>query len=286
MRHIAILTCMVLAAGACKGKSEKDPGKPGSEEALKESELKHQKAVDEAQAKKKQAEAEEKANAEHFIQPPVKAEDMDPAVLVAACAKAMGGLEKLKGVKTASASLSLKGSHNLDLRNVVSIPDKARMDYYSGSKILSSVMYDGQQAWQVTDNGAEKLSEAKKRDLIVSMRSDAIPLLLAASGPGAKLEYLGKTKVVDSEAHAIKIDYPDAPSITFYIDAQNHDFLGSRYETSQGVTTVIESDYRDVSGIRVAHISQIITGSTTAVAVIKDVSINPEVSDETFRPPK
>ncbi|MFH1434932.1 MAG: hypothetical protein ABIJ56_04355 [Pseudomonadota bacterium] len=286
MRQIIILTCMVMAAGACKAGTGKEPGQVDSKEALNKSEQRHEKAVEEAQAKKKQAETEEKARADHFIQPPVKAEDLDPAALVAECARRMGGLDKLRGVKTASVRLSLKGSHNLDLHNVVKIPDKARMDYYSGEKILSSVMYDGQQGWQVTDGEAEKLSETRKRDLLVSMKSDPIPLLLAATEPGAKLEYLGKTRVVDSDAHAVKIELPGLAAITFYIDAEDHEFLGSRYETSQGVTTVIESDYRDVSGIRVAHISQIITGSTTAVAVIKEVSINSEVSDETFKPPK
>ena len=287
MRHIVILTCMILAAGACKGKSkQQDPGLVDSDEALKESELRHKKAVEDAKAKKKQAEMDEKARSDHFIQPPVKTEDMEPAALVAACVKRMGGLDKLRSVKTASARLSLKGSQNIDLRNVVSIPDKARMDYYSGGKILSSVMYDGSQGWQVMEGRVEKLSETRKRDLIISMKSDPIPLLLAASEPGAKLEYLGKTKVVDSGAHVVEIQLPDLAPIIFYIDTESHDFLGSRYETSQGVTTVIESDYRDVDGIRVAHISQIITGSSTAVAVIKEVSINLEVPDGTFKPPK
>ena len=94
------------------------------------------------------------------------------------------------------------------------------------------------------------------------------------------LEYLGEVTVAP-----ITTTVRDIPSEVF-LSKQDGALIGTQTVLASVHMTTSESDFREVSGIKVAHKTQVLTPSGEVDLRLLSLTINPEISDDLFNPEK
>jgi hypothetical protein len=299
MRRAAVLlaaTCVPAACvlSSCFGKEKKKAEarrRKAAADQLRKTREKFERARAEALEKKKQTEAKKRKMALEAlrrtatISPPKVVEKKDPAKIIANCAKAKGGVKALRAVKTVRVKQKLRGAAALETESFFKAPLTMRVDYYMGGQLAKSLITDGHKGTVLTTTSVRKMEEVMVDDLRNSARADSINLLIRALKPGAKLTYLGETRVAGKKADAVKIELKDL-SVTVYVATGSHDFVAAHRKTSRGMVTLLHADFREVKGLKLAHKTIIRIGSSVYVATVKEMVINPKLNPDVFDPTK
>jgi outer membrane lipoprotein-sorting protein len=288
MRYVIFCVLVLWCAGACNVGEHREKGKEKLQPVMKGEPFK------EKSAKAGEGPGEPAAAPAGGLQKgrvfPVgligKKEDRDPKELVQLCVKAMGGKEKLQSIKAVSAKTTMEGGSGYQTHHVVKYPDRLLIDYYSSGALVKAIIYDGKSTYLLVPGGITEMKEAGLKWVLTSIQADTIYLLQTASKPGARLDYLGETQVDGQEADVVKLLVPQVTDVTFFIDKATRMFLGSQYAFAVGLTTVVVSDYREVDGFMVAYKSRVTAGRASFTSTIDEVTFNPKIPPETFRPEK
>ena len=220
------------------------------------------------------------------IKPLTKVTPKDPKMLVAAAVSHKGGLKNLEKIK----SVISESTHSGVLERVVKVsivyPDKIRVDYYNKEILEKGIILNGTKGYQITQGSVVDLSESVIRDIKKATLGEVLPLLVAASKKDAELTYLGETEVEGQKADAVKIKTPHVGEIIFFVAIESGAFIGEQIQLEMGLQTVIESNYKMVDGVNIAHKTKVLINKQVVVATIKNITINPPLDEDVFEPLK
>ena len=197
-----------------------------------------------------------------------------------------GGQARRLGRRAGISRARLTGAQSGDLRVTFSLPDKVRTEVFRDGKHVHTSIVDGSRGWVVTPEVTTEMSAAEVEDVLGSLRADVTVLLRNALEPDAVLAYLGESEVAGRGTYAVRVSLPGSSGMTLHIDEETGDAVAVQYQSaSAGPVLVVESDYREVNGLRIAHTSQIVVGSSVTVATLEEALINPELPADAFAPP-
>jgi len=222
------------------------------------------------------------------VPPPEKgAGDQNPRELLLACVERKGGREKVEAVKTVRTRGKSTGAENREFEVVFALPDKLLVNHFSNGKQSQGVIVTGREGWSLTPEKVTKLESSQVDDVRLSLRADVTVLLQHALRDDTQLTYLGRSEVVGRKTQVIQVSIADSPDVKLHIDAETRDPLAVQFTLSkQGPVLVVESDYRDVDGLRVAHESKMVIDTSITLTKLESVTINPPLPPETFLPSK
>ena len=210
-----------------------------------------------------------------------EAHDLDARELVARAVKRKGGRERLSAIRTVKTRARADGAR-MDI--TIRFPDQLLVEYRDGEAITRRLIMNGDRVWVETSGQVREATADEMELLLASRDAETIPLLLAASAADAVVTYQSEADVAGQKAHVVALRNGGPPSATLFIAADGDDLVGIRYRTSRGPVTVVESDFRDVDGVRVAHASRVAIGAAVSRSVVESVTLDPEVGPDTFRP--
>ena len=214
--------------------------------------------------------------------------------ILAAAVDAHGGLENLMQVRTMVSSGQIvmdtpAGEMALDGQVTVLLPDKARYDLtMEAMGMKMSRILDGQSVWMTSPQGAQALPESfadEGRNELFRLN----PQLLAyVSSDEARVQHLGEEDVNGKMADAVLVSDTPAGSITLFIDQESKYIVKKEFRAlgQQGGPVQREeflSDYRDISGVKIAfNVVSIDNGEKAAEVTLGEVTINVEVDESIF----
>jgi len=177
-----------------------------------------------------------------------KSTDKNSAKLIEAHLKSLGGLDKIKGIKTLKMKGTIKeASDRYTIYWYRKYPNKYRVETHSqhlGKKFLSVAAYDGKEAWQqeiAPEKGLPEIMDKKKaRDFI--READFYGPLVDWKKKGNNFSYEGKAKVNKTSTHLIKGKIKDGPVIWYYLDAKTF-FLRKCGFKEDFNGTLVDADY-------------------------------------------
>ncbi len=208
------------------------------------------------------------------IPPTTTAVPLTAEGLIAECAGAMGGIEKVAALQTMRFAQYLPDHGGLS-RYEIKRPNRVRLG--------DTVVFDGERAAWLTEG--EPIPQEEWKDFEVDI-AWYVPAFFDYPA-----EYLG-TEVVDGiETHKLQVTLPLGAVMTYFLDAQTHlVHKAAAYLTVAGQEYHPErtySDYRSVDGILYPHAFSYEgrNGSDVFTATIRDIEFNIPLGDERFSAP-
>lgn len=214
--------------------------------------------------------------------------------IVAMNLKSKGGAEKWKAISSVkmSGSMTAQGM-DLDMTVYARRPNHTRQELnIKGTTLVQA--FDGTNGWIVNPLMGSDTPQEMPAPLVEMMRNtaDFDGPIVDYKAKGHTIEYVGREKVGDAEAHHLKITLKSGDIQHSYLDVATGVELRKSQDidpgTGQTQTLQTEmSDYRAVDGVLVAHsIRQLMNGQPVAQMSIGSVQFNaPDVRDELFRMP-
>lgn len=205
-----------------------------------------------------------------------------------------GGAETWKAINSVKMSGSMT-AQGMDLKMTVYAqrPNHTRQELHvKGTTLVQA--FDGTTGWIVNPLMGGDAPQEMPAPLVEMMRNtaDFDGPLVDYKAKGHTVEYVGREKVGDAEAHHLKITLKSGDVQHSYLDPKTGVELRKSQEidpgTGQTQTLQTEmSDYRTVDGVMVAHsIRQLMNGEPVALMSIDEVQFNaPDVQDALFRMP-
>lgn len=212
----------------------------------------------------------------------------NPKELIAACIEWKGGLDNLKAVKTGRAVHVTKGKLIESRRRVTfQFPDKLLVEDFSGGKVSHILVLDGDRGYyrKAGKKETKTLDTEMVKSLKQSLHSDPIPALVAASAQGARLSYRGETQVSGRVVDEVSVVCA-SNTVHMYIAPDSGELVAYSHLTRLGPTVVLHSDYRVVSGVKMAHTNTIRLSGGMMVSRVEKIEVNIELPAGTFDPEK
>jgi zinc protease len=235
-------------------------------------------------------------------QPEVAATPADPKTLAAsrqivAEALAAKGGKKLASLK--SLRMAAKGTTKIqgqqlpvEIERVLVLPDKMRIDASIAQQFKVIVGVDGKSGWQQQPDqtGKPQTMEFKTKEQIEQAQfevwRDADLILLQASDKNAKLSP-APDETINGKPHAIvRVTSPYGPTVAIAIDKKSKLVSRISFEDSGMSQTEEFDDYKDVSGIKVAHKRQSSGQGRVTQLEITKVEWDPKIEPTYFQKPK
>jgi len=207
----------------------------------------------------------------------------------------MGGAKRLASIDNTSIDgtttiHSPQGAIDVKSSVLVVYPDKLRQEaILPFGKIVTVVSPDA--AFVVTPRGTQPLPDSQKQQVLKEIIHDPVTLLRARGQDGFQASVTGKDTVAGNAVALVTIKYKGETD-TLAIDPESGRILAERYHGMGpgGVPGEIEklfSDFRKVDGLEFPFAtSSTLNGESISSSVVDSMSINGEVADDAFAPPK
>jgi len=206
--------------------------------------------------------------------------------LLAKVIDAKGGLDKLRSVKTITATTRAMGlgpnarQGTLETMTYLEYPNRVRVESTSdGSTIVQG--YDGTRAWVKDAAGTKDVPESRVRELEANLRRDTISALLAAYDGRVRTRLLLDSKDDAGQLRfAIEFSGEALEPMVLYIDPQTRLVVKQSYVAGGRGGSLVEelfSDYRTVDGVQIAF--------TTIVRIRGDAALERRVSSFVINAP-
>jgi outer membrane lipoprotein-sorting protein len=208
-------------------------------------------------------------------------------------AQAMGGVEKLKALRTVkfSGSASVSGMEAPTVM-VMKRPDKVRLDLtIMDQKVIQAA--DGSSAWVVNPFMGGPDAQPMPEDMASDFRSggELEGPLVDYKAKGNGLELLGKDTVDGKPAYKLKLTRKSGHTDTLFIDAAS--FLQVKALSRRNImgqdtdVETLTSDYKEVEGVQFAHkIEQSANGNPAFALTVEKVEVNAPIEDSLFAKPE
>lgn len=199
--------------------------------------------------------------------------------------QALANLRTYREVATLTTFSGPQAEHTL---TVVSYADfssqRLRVEYRDGSKLIQVLQVSPArgQSWSVV-SGRKALEPTLTKELRNGLYQTWYGLRLGGSGREmARLE--GRRTFGDVTGQVVVVRTQG--SQTSYLFNAQYQLVAERYQNSQGQLTVLYSDLRWVSGIRIPFRARIYAdGVLFAEVAVKEARVNPTLGPETFKLP-
>ncbi len=202
---------------------------------------------------------------------------------------ALGGADKLKGVKTLvmEQSISVQG---------MDIPSKTTLVLGKASRSESTVMgnsmiqvVDGSSGWMVRPammGGTGDPEDMPADQLKQQMgQLDVFPLL-GYKEKGTQLELVGKEKVDGKDVYHLKVTGKDGQPYDEYIDATTYMVSKIKRSMNGQMGEIMLSDYKETDGIKFPKTMEMEAGQMgTLTFTTEKVTVNGNVDEAIFKKP-
>jgi zinc protease len=186
--------------------------------------------------------------------------DEQAMAMVQKVAEAKGGIGTLRALKTVdvSADVTISGAGapvKMQTRNLIAYPDKFRVEANAPGGTVVQV-FAGSQAWVETPVGSMDADADARADYQLSAARDLVPLLVNAIDGRVPVTRLPDETVASQSLHVLQFSLTAGGPLVMLVDPKSFDVRGMRYPTdlAPNAPQAVElySDYRNVSGVRVA----------------------------------
>ena len=210
--------------------------------------------------------------------------------IVAKHITALGGQDKLNGVKTVMTdrSLSVKG---MDIPNITTIVVGKSMRNEStvmGNSMVQVI--DGNTGWMIRPAmmGGTGDPEDMPADVMKQSMSQLSPfgVLVDYKNNGTNVELVGKEQIDKKDVYHLRVTPKDGQAIDEYLDATT--YLVSKVKTSVGGVDgeIIFSDYEDVDGVKFPETMEIVGGQMgTLTFTTNKIVVNGPINEAIFKKP-
>ena len=234
-------------------------------------------------AEKGQAQAEEKS------QP--AASNPEGKALAAKVAGAMGGLPKLKSIKTMHVNIaeSDSGGPPSPVDVWLAFPDRMRVDVQTPQGNLTIVASPDAAFMAMAGMGSRSMPPAQKTEMLSQLQHDLVYVAQHADDPAFTFTAAGTEKIGGVDAAVLDIDGA-IPWVRWYIDPKTGYILREKYK-GMGQTGAFEgetnlADWRAADGITMPYKHQNQqNGKETSNAEVKKLELNPQVDPKLFAKP-
>jgi predicted Zn-dependent peptidase len=238
----------------------------------------------------------EKVNYTDPIGPQPESAPVTPAVAAAATkilddALAAKGGDKVRALKTlvleAGGKLASQGQLiDVTFKRTQVLPDKMRMDITLGGQFQVAFALAGARQWSSGPGGVDDLPAEQVPELQKQRYVDPELVLTRYLEPGARVEALPGKTIDGVICDVVRVSSADRKlSAVLAIDRKTHLLVETRYQGPGGETIDRFSDYKDVSGIKVAHRRLSEGGGEKSDLTITRVEIDGAVPDSIFDRP-
>jgi zinc protease len=234
-------------------------------------------------AEKGQAQAEEKS------QP--AASNPEGKALAAKVAGAMGGLAKLKSIKTMHVNIaeSDSGGPPSPVDVWLAFPDRMHVDVQTPQGNLTIVASPDAAFMAMAGMGSRSMPPAQKTEMLSQLQHDLVYVAQHADDPSFTFTAAGTEKIGGVDAAVLDIDGA-IPWVRWYIDPKTGYILREKYK-GMGQTGPFEgetnlADWRAADGITMPYKHQNQqNGKETSNAEVKKLELNPQVDPKLFAKP-
>jgi len=234
-------------------------------------------------AEKGQAQAEEKS------QP--AASNPEGKALAAKVAGAMGGLPRLKSIKTMHVNIaeSDSGGPPSPVDVWLAFPDRMHVDVQTPQGNLTIVASPDAAFMAMAGMGSRSMPPAQKTEMLSQLQHDLVYVAQHADDPAFTFTAAGSEKIGGVDAAVLDIDGA-IPWVRWYIDPKTGYILREKYKGT-GQTGAFEgetnlADWRAADGITMPYKHQNQqNGKETSNAEVKKLELNPQVDPKLFAKP-
>jgi len=233
------------------------------------------------------------------IPPPPAAADTDKQAasnpegkaLVAKVAAAMGGLPKLKSIKTMHVSIaeSDAGAPPSPLEVTLAFPDRMHLDVQTPQGALTIVVTPDDAFMSMAGMGMRSMPPAQKTEMLSQLHHDIVYIAQHADDPAFTFTAAGTEKIGDVDAAIVDIGGA-IPWVRWYVDPKSGHILREKYKAMaqsgpfEGETDL--KDWRAEGGLTMPrqHENKQ-NGQQTSTAEFKKIEINPPLDPKLFAKP-
>ncbi|RIV23756.1 outer membrane lipoprotein-sorting protein [Fibrisoma montanum] len=203
---------------------------------------------------------------------------------------ALGGMDKLNGVKTLTIerSLAIQGGMEIPNKTVMVVGKSMRSEStVMGNSMIQVV--DGSTGWMIRPAmmGGTGDPEDLPADQLKQQAGQLDPFggLVDYKNKGNKVELVGKEKVDGKDAYHLKVTTKENQVIDQFLDANT--YLLSKIKTSMNGQPgeISFSDYKDTDGIKFAKTTDIVSPQGQVTLTTEKVTINGPVDESVFKKP-
>jgi len=210
--------------------------------------------------------------------------------------KAMGGIDKLKSVKSIKATGKMKaGPMEFPATMLKARPDQFRMDF-TVQGMTGTQAYDGTSGWSVMPfmgkKDPEKMTEEMQKDM--KDEADFDGPLVDYKAKGNKVELVGKEDVQGSPAYKLHLTTKNGTESNLYLDAETYLLIKSeskrKIQGQEVESETIIGDYKDVDGMLFPYSMESRRKGAPAGAsqsiTIEKYELNPKIDAAQFKMPE
>jgi len=214
----------------------------------------------------------------------------DAARLLEKMRQAHGGqaLASLRTYQETATLTTFAGPQPQNQLTVVSLVDfpsqRLRVEYRDGANLIQVIQVSpaGGQSWSAI-SGSKALEPELTQELRSGLFQTWYGLRLGSSGR-EQARLLGRRTFGDKSGTALVVTTQGSKT-TYLVDSQ-HQLIAERFQNSQGELTVLYSDLRLVSGIRIPFFARLYAdGILFAEARLQGVRVNPVLESVDFKMP-
>jgi zinc protease len=214
--------------------------------------------------------------------------------LLARVAEGLGGLERVRAVKSLRQKSSVKaktpqGEMTIDVDSLTVFPDRLRQQMQTPMGAVTMVVAP-EGAFMLTPGGPQDMPASRRDDAVKDLKTLPLAVVGRADDPQVSLHGAGTEKVGDVEAEILDVTV-DGASSRWLVDPRTGHVLRtvSRSTGPSGPAEQVTdfSDFRAVDGLTFAFKRAIKRGGQDAGAVeVLEVQVNPAVDAKDFvKPP-
>lgn len=209
--------------------------------------------------------------------------------------EALGGLEKIRAVKTVRMTGKMTVGPGIEAPIVMELkrPNAMRLDI-TVQGMVGSQAFDGTKGWNLMPFAGSKVPQEMAADEVklAQEQAEMDGPLVDYKAKGNTVELQGKEKVEGSDAYKLKVTLKNGVVRTMYIDAEH--FLQIKEEAKRTIrgteidSETIVGDYKEVGGMMFPH--SIDSGQKgnpqRQKLVIEKIELNVPIDDARFKMPE
>lgn len=215
--------------------------------------------------------------------------------IIAKHIEALGGIEKIKNVKTVRMTGKMAVGPGIEAPLVMELkrPNSMRMDF-TLQGMTGTQAYDGKIGWTLMPfQGSTVPQQMAEDDLKMAQeQADMDGVLVDYKTKGHTVELLGKEKVEGADAYKLKVTMKNGVIRTIYLDAEH--YLQIKDESKRTIrgteveTETILGDYKEVDGMMFPHsIDGGQKGSPQRQKItVEKIELNVPIDDARFKMPE
>jgi zinc protease len=231
--------------------------------------------------------------ARYTQQSAVRAEDSASQTLLDRVVAAMGGLEKLRGVRTVTARQIVttpgpNGPMDAEATSYISYPNQFRVDTTLPAGVLITG-FDGSTAWTRDPQATREAPEQMVAEARSNLQRDVIRLLIGAEDGSLRVRTLQDARNDQGRnTRTIEISSNTMSPIVLSIDPETMRVTKEAFAAGPGGQVLVEesfSDYRAVDGVQMPFLAERHVGPVAIKRRVLDMQLNRPLEPSLFKRP-